>query len=322
MKFIFLIILFLEACLGKWIRPNLFLIEEKYEILKRDPKYLVAMTGEKPEVFTDKEIDEYDKKKDSLKKENPQSNLFYIYALKSGEILEPEKAWEASAREKGPNNIEFYNLLRTMYLLEDWDGARNFIREIFSIHPPEKKLIERMIGFLKGMERYEESILVLDIVSEFDSFEISAREEIAAYYLSIGDIPGAKRQYERILSTFSFHRTALLGMLKASVYEENWEDGLEYLKVLRGLGNLPSEAYLFALQVFYEKGEYEQALDIVKKSPVEIKDDPEFRRIWKGLVFSSSKDPDLRIFNGRKVENQDFSGEEEKSIYRMLLRGN
>ena len=311
MKLIFSIVFFVLNCFGNFLRPNLFLVEDKFELLQRDSRFLISINP--PEYFLDPEIHLYEIKKQALEKEEAKSNLYWIYALKSGDILEAETYWKNLALKKGFHTIEFYNFLRISYLLEDWQMARSFIREVFRKQHLDKTLLEKMITFLKNSQRYEESILVLDVVSEFENFEISAREEIAEYFFKIGELEIARGEYEKILSVFSFHKKALLGMLQVCIYEEKWENASVYLKAIQSTQTLPENFFSLALQVYYHLREYEKALELAKKAPSKVKKDLEFQKIYKAILFSTSRNPiglDYQI------------PEEEKKIYQMLLRGN
>jgi tetratricopeptide (TPR) repeat protein len=321
MRLILFAIFLFSGCLGKWVRPNLFLMEEKYEIIKRDSRYILGFEGQEPIPFVDRDIDAYEKQRKKFSIE-PKSQEYLVYTIKTGEILEPETHWEEEALQNGVQSTGFFNLLRTMYLLEDWEGAREFLRKLFSKHPPEKDKIQKMVTFLKNQSRFEELVLVLDIVSEYENFSLESRIEIAEYFLSVGDLENAKRQYERILSTYSFHKPALLGMLRVSVYEEKWDSGIQYFRALNALGYLPEDAYYYAIWVHYSLGEFEEAYQLFNQTPPKKKKEKEVLELGRALRFSLSKSPEKTETPASLEANNPISESIQKDIYRRILNGN
>jgi tetratricopeptide (TPR) repeat protein len=283
MKFVFFIFLFIFIHCKSVLKPNLLEDSEKWDHIVNDKKFLTEFNGNG--VYYLDNNSEFVEIEDLSSLDFTQKNRYAIQSLKQGEIDLAEKIWKDRLLESPEDSLALLNFIRLSYLVGDYENIRIHLANVFQKKSPTKDYVFTVLNWLKKDMRIEESILFLDVLSNRSEFELQALEEIGNYFLQINDLPRARTYFEKILSIFAFHEGALAGMVKVNFYEEKWEDAIVFGRTAQKIkANTDYRPYL--LQAYYESGEYEEGLKLVKETPAKFKQQKLFLRAWISIHYS------------------------------------
>ncbi|MCX8000663.1 MAG: hypothetical protein N3A69_17240, partial [Leptospiraceae bacterium] len=262
LKILIINILFFFVSCSSLLKPNLYLLDDKFELLQRDTLFIVTTSQNKITLFEDKDLIQYEMK---LKTLNPISNpnLYSIYALKSGNVQLAETTWWN--RLESGEITSFFNLLRTFYLLDDKEGIKRLFEKFYQKKNFSFIKAKPTLEILSSQIRLEELILVLDYISNNIELEILERIQIGNYYLNYGELEKAKKEFEKILLVYSFQKEALEGMIKVYFHENNNETSNMFLKTYLSFYKPIEEFILIGMENFYKLKLYQEGIELSKK---------------------------------------------------------
>lgn len=299
-------ILFLNSC-SSLFKPNLYLLDDKFETLQRDNLFLIAVAQNKTALFEDKEISKYEEKFKNLNSSS-NLNLYSIYALKTGNIELAENTWW-SLLEKNELS-SFFNLLRTFYLLDDRDGIKKLLEKFFQKKIFSFSSLNLIAEVLISQSRFEELIWILDYVSNNIPLEILERLQIANYYLDYGELEKARKEFEKVLFVYSFQKEALEGMVKIYFYENNYETSNMFLKAYLNSYKPNEEMVLIGMENFYKLTLYREGLELSKQLS-NPKNKARYFSLLKALYYSFSS----------KIPKTNWYSLEEFKTFKAILKG-
>lgn len=314
-RFIFFLICFLFSFCSSVFRKNIYLLDEKLEKLQRDAFFILGFSENKVFLFEDKQVEIYEIKFKKLVW-TKEPNLYSIYAAKTGHLEIAEKIWFDLLNTKENKSVSFFNLMRTFYILEDWEGMKKLFEHI---HLEKNFDFQEVLTYLKVLEsqrRFGELLLYLDYISNYLDLEISERILVGNYYLNYGELRQAGAEFEKVLSVYPFHKEGLDGMLKVYFYEEKYEIAEMFLRNFLKFHKPNEDVVLIGSEIFYKLNKYEEGINLLKQTiPADKK---KFLFLWKALNYSSN-------YKSMKVPSQllefyrPYSPNEEQKIFQKIL---
>ncbi len=266
-----------------FFEKNIYLLNEKFERLQRDSFFIIAIDKNKVIHFEDSEIESYEQKFQEISL-NRESNLYCIYSVKNGNLEEAEKIWFELLKKEKFKVIFFLNLLRTFYILEDWEGSKKLFENLHLEQKLSFKEAKVILDVLESQKRFEELLLYLDFLTNNLDLEIPERILSGNYYLSYGEKKQAEAEFEKVLSVYSFQKEGLEGMLKVYFYEENYETAEIFLKSFLQFYKPNEEIALIGAEIFYKLGKHEEGMNLLKQ--ITPQDKKKFFSLWKALSYS------------------------------------
>ena len=191
------------------------------------------------------------------------------------------------------------------YILDEYE----IIKEIFSDYFDKIKKNKNQAGFLltelANRKRFEERVILLDVLTLKPAWEIKALEELGMYFFESGNYGSAETYFEKILSTDSFHAKALYYMALISLEQERYADTILYANNLVEERSKEFSPYYLLVKANFELGKYRESLKWAEKAPDYEKNEYEFISTWKSAILANDIHSDLsvlkKIFSGLKT---------------------
>lgn len=315
-KILFLLCSFLVNCFG-YLKPIPILDETKTEKLKQDNEFVFLDENLKPVEFkikdAGKEILKYQTAKTISEK-----NSLAIYGLKLDYVLESEKIFLENFKSTSDSLFVYLNLHRLYYQLEEFEECRKITKEFFN---KNKNLKFQAIDYLQKRNRIEEKIILLDMVSNESEFESKSLEELGTYFLNNGNYTQAEFYFNKVLATYAFNKTALIGMMQIKLNEENYKQVIDYGSILEKEKPTGVKFTYLQSKAYFEIGEYEKSIKLIESSSESEKLDLEVLNIWRDSYYSidPKKNLDrLKSYLQKLNKNQTFT---ENFFYRDTKLG-
>ncbi len=281
---ILLVLIFLNlfSCFG-FIRPNLYSNPEVVDSLEKDNLFLLSDGS----LFTDIDASTFSSKWKSYQKKSSESDLntYALYCVRNSFSEDAEKIWK-ELFEKKRNSIYLLNLIRLKYLTEDYDSLRSYLREYISKSLSEKEKLSQISNSLKFYKRLEENTIYLGILSEYSVFENTANMELGEYFMNSGDFSSAKNYYEKILNSYSYDLMALDSLLKIAILEENYQNAVDYGKILRKEKYRNPDYYINLTKAYYEIDEFSELISFMEEIPDIDKKNKNILTYWRDSILS------------------------------------
>lgn len=287
--FLFLQFILFTNCFG-YLKPNPIIEEIKSEKLKQDKEFLALDENLDPISFPEN----LDPNKEILKYQNaktiPEKNYLAIYGIKLEYNLEAEKILIENFKSN-PNKLSIYlNLNRFYFILEEYSECRKITDEFLK---KNKSLKFKLLDYLQKSNRIEEKIIVLDIATSDSEFESKALEELGTYFLNNRNYSQAEFYFEKVLATYAYNKTALIGMMQIKLDEENYKSVLDFgIHLEKEKPNKLKYTYMQS-KSYFELGEYEKAIRLIESSSESEKLDIEVLKIWRDSHYSL--DPKIKL---------------------------
>lgn len=281
---VFGICFFFSFC-SSFLKKNVYLLDEKLDKLQRDAFFIVGLDKNIVLLFSDREVENYEAKFRKLI-QTQEPNLYSIYAAKTGNLELAEKIWFELLNTKTAQSVSFLNLMRTFYILEDWEGMKNLFEKLHLEQNHSFQEAKTHIKVLESQNRFGELLLYLDYISNYFDLEISERIFVGNSYLNYGETKQARAEFEKVLSVYPFHKEGLEGMLKVYFYEEKYETAEIFLRNLIQFHKLSEDVTLTGMEIFYKLGKYEEGLKLLKQATP--KEKKKFFFLWRALSYSSN----------------------------------
>lgn len=217
-----LVLLFAITGCVSIFRPTPVLEEDKSEILKADKQFILLNENLTPVVNPD--FTSLDKKLKSLQgaKSFHELNNLAVYGVMLSYIESSEEILKKLQKEKPQEMVPFLNLLRIYYLLDEYEIAKKMLNNFYKYHAHDKKKVFEFMKYLKESSRAEEHVLFLDVISNYEEYEMQALQELGEYFISIRDLDLAKPYFEKILTIYAYNPVALHSMMLIHYINESW----------------------------------------------------------------------------------------------------
>ncbi|MDF3818461.1 hypothetical protein P3G55_01040 [Leptospira sp. 96542] len=206
-----------------------------------------------------------------------------IRLTRAGKLDQAEMGWDDCIKSN-PNLVPLHlNRLRFYYLLDEYEVVKS---KIVLESPSRTSLTYQAI--LKELEvnnRPEERVVVLDALTRVKGWEFYAYEELANYYLQMGNFRFAEGYFNLILEANSFHENALFGMADINIQKENWSAVLDYAKSLQTAAKKNKDFHFYFLKANYELGRYEEAIKWVESATLTEKSTIAFLEVWRDTLM-------------------------------------
>jgi len=256
-----------------------------------------------------------------------------VFLIRVARIEEAENIL-LSLVKKDPNKITpLLNIFRMYYVLDEYDVIREVIADYLEKTKNIKNQSDIILRELKRLNRLEERVILLDVLSSKSGWEIKALEELGFYFYNQGNYKNAIRYFEQILSANAFHQNALYYMALISLELEKYTDAILYANNLLDEKQKWDNLYYIFLKSNYELGRYREAIKYAEKAPESEKTELEFLRTWKNAALANDIYSDLsniKIYfhklkkSGLKIEEKSFFPEndsEGKKVLHNIIQG-
>lgn len=310
---IWLIMFNLNGCFSIF-RPTPILEEDKSEILKADKQFILLNEDFSP--VSNPDFSSLDKKIKSLQKAKSfhELNNLAVYGVKLSYIESSEDILKKLQKENPQEIVPFLNLLRIYYLLDEYEIGKKMLNEYYKIHIGNKKKIIEIMNFLKTTNRAEEYVLFLDVVSNYQEYEMQALEELGLYFISIRDYELAKSYFEKILTIYAYNPVALHSMMQIHFINESWADVISYGLPLKKEKVKVNGYYAMMAKAFYELGDYAKAVKISEEATNSEKESLDFLIVWRDSILCNDIRASImhlnRFFQIAKKKNSSLKEEE------------
>ncbi|MCW7460824.1 tetratricopeptide repeat protein [Leptospira limi] len=207
-----------------------------------------------------------------------------------------------------PNDVSLHlNRLRFYFLLDEYEVLK---QKVTKESPSRSSVTYQSI--LKELEfrlRLEEKVILLDALSRVKGWELFAYEELANYYLQVGNFQFAEGYFNQILEVVPFHENALYGMADIQVHKGNWYSLLDYAKSLEVSAKKNKDFHFYFLKGNYELGRYEIALKWAESASTNEKSDINFLELWRDTLLVINDNPkwDSLLPYYRKAKEKGYS---------------
>ncbi|XDD52094.1 tetratricopeptide repeat protein [Leptospira sp. WS92.C1] len=219
-----------------------------------------------------------------------KNNLGILFA-KNSLLDDAESAWKECLRLSESNPICFSNLIRMHYLIDEYDSAKEEISVY--LKSAKKNQIQELRKTLNTQNRKEETILLLDVQSRIPGMEVVSWEELSTYFLEKQDFEKAYFYLEKILQINPYHKNARASMVLLAHDLEKWDDLLMFAMNLHSTDDkIPDQNYYIA-KAYYEKRNYLEALEWIRKAPELERESLTFVELWKRILLSVNPNADL-----------------------------
>lgn len=295
-------------------RPTPVLEEDKSEILKTDKQFILLNENLTP--IENPDFTSLDKKVKSLQnaKSFHELNNLAVYGVKMSYIESSEEILRKLQKEKPQEITPYLNLLRIYYLLEEYDIAKKMLNEYYKSHSGDKKKVFEFMKYLKTSNRSEEHVLFLDVISNYQEFEMQALEELGLYFISIRDFEMARPYFEKILTIYAYNPIALNSMMQIHYINESWGDVVTYATPLKKEKAKDKNYYTMLAKAYFELGEYQLAVKTSEEAPESEKVSIDFLTVWRDSILCSDIKGSLshlnRFFQLAKKKNPTLKEEE------------
>ncbi len=275
----------------------------------------------------------YNKKIDEMKSSasHDVQNDRSVFLIRLGRIEEAENILLSLIKKEPAKITPLLNIFRLYFLLDEYEIIREVFSDYLSKTKTIKNITETVLSELNKLKRFEERVILLDLLSNRKGWEIKALEELGLYFYGIGDYGNAGVYFEKILSANSFHPKALYYMAEISLETEKYSDAILYASNLLDEKNKEGSVYYLLVKANYELGKYKEALKWAEKAPESEKIELEFLSLWKNALLANNIFADISVLKGYflklqkkglKIEEKDFFSEiYEKGTFRDIVHG-
>lgn len=295
-------------------RPTPVLEEDKSEILKADKQFILLNENLIPVVNPD--FTSLDKKLKSLQgaKSFHELNNLAVYGVMLSYIESSEEILKKLQKEKPQEMVPYLNLLRIYYLLDEYEIAKKMLNSFYKYHARDKKKVFDFMKYLKESSRAEEHVLFLDVISNYEEYEMQALQELGEYFISIRDLDLAKPYFEKILTIYAYNPVALHSMMLIHYINESWADVITYATPLRKEKAKDKAYYTMLAKAYFELGEYKLAVKASEEAPESEKSSLDFLTVWRDSILCNdiraSLTPLNKYFLIAKKKNPNIKEEE------------
>lgn len=266
-------------------RPTPVLEDDKSETLKVDNQFILLNEDLTP--VQNPDFTSLDKKIKSLQKAKSfhALNNLAVYGAKLSYIESSEEILKKLQKEKPQEMVPFLNLLRIYYLLDEYDIAKKMLNNYYKLHSGDKKKVFDFMKYLKTSNRAEEHVLFLDVISNYQEYEMQALEELGLYFISIRDLELAKPYFEKILTIYAYNPVALHSMMQIHYINESWADVITYATPLKKEKTKEKNYHTMIAKAYFELGEYALAVKASEEAPEYEKVSLDFLTIWRDSIL-------------------------------------
>ncbi len=282
--FLFSVFLFFSGCFSIF-RPTPVLEEDKSEILRADNQFILLKENLSP--VENPDFTSLDKKVKSLQgaKSFHELNNLAVYGVKLSYIESSEGILRKLQKEKPQEMTPYLNLLRIYYLLDEYEIAKKMLNDYYKLHSGDKKKVFEFMKYLKSSNRAEEHVLFLDVISNYQEYEIQALEELGLYFISIRDLELAKPYFEKILTIYAYNPVALHSLMQIHYINESWADVITYAIPLKKEKVKDKNYYTMLAKAHFELGEYLLAVKASEEAPEAEKISVDFLTVWRDAIL-------------------------------------
>lgn len=262
------------------------------EVLETDPSFLYLNSSE----FSQAELETISSiwKVRGLRGKGTTAedkNNIGVLLAKNSLLDDAEAAWKECLKLSDHNPICFSNLIRMHYLIDEYDLAKEEIS--LYLKSAKKDQIQQFRKLLNTQNRREETVLLLDVQSKIPGMEVVSWEELSAYFLEKQDFEKAYYYLERILQINPYHKNARASMVLLAHDLEKWDDLLMFAMNLHSTDDKIPDLNYYIAKAYYEKRNYSEALEWIRKSPESEKETVPFIELWKRILLSVNPNADL-----------------------------
>ena len=124
--------------------------------------------------------------------------------------------------------------------------------------------------------------------------EVVSWEELSAYFLEKQDFEKAYFYLEKILQINPYHKNARASMVLLAHDMEKWDDLLMFAMNLHSTDDKIPDLNYYIAKAYYEKRNYLEALEWIRKAPESERESLAFIELWKKILLSVDPNSDLR----------------------------
>ncbi len=220
-----------------------------------------------------------------------KNNLGIAFA-KNSLLDDAESAWKECLKISEFHPICFSNLIRMHYLIDEYEIAKEEIASY--LKNAKKDQIQQVRKILTTQNRREETVLLLDVQSKIPGMEVVSWDELSAYFLEKQDYEKAYFYLEKILQIDPYHKNARASMILLAHDLEKWDDLLMFAMNLHSTDDKIPDLNYYIAKAYYEKRNYSDALEWIRKSPESERETLPFVELWKKILLSVNPTSDLR----------------------------
>lgn len=220
-----------------------------------------------------------------------KNNLGIAFA-KNSLLDDAESAWKECLKISEFHPICFSNLIRMHYLIDEYEIAKEEIASY--LKNAKKDQIQQVRKILTTQNRREETVLLLDVQSKIPGMEVVSWDELSAYFLEKQDYEKAYFYLEKILQIDPYHKNARASMVLLAHDLEKWDDLLMFAMNLHSTDDKIPDLNYYIAKAYYEKRNYSDALEWIRKSPESERETLPFVELWKKILLSVNPTSDLR----------------------------
>lgn len=219
-----------------------------------------------------------------------KNNLGVIFA-KNSFLDDAEFAWKECLKISEFHPVCFSNLIRMHYLIDEYEIAKKEITTY--LKNAKKDQIQQVRKILTTQNRREETILLLDAQSKISGMEVASWDELSTYFLEKQDYEKAYFYLEKILQIEPYHKNARASMVLLAHDLEKWDDLLMFAMNLQSTDDKIPDLNYYIAKAYYEKRNYSEALEWIRKSPESERETFPFVELWKRILLSLNPTSDL-----------------------------
>nr|WP_139357328.1 hypothetical protein [Leptospira alexanderi] len=219
-----------------------------------------------------------------------KNNLGIIFA-KNSFLDNAESAWRECLKISEFHPVCFSNLIRMHYLIDEYEIAKKEIATY--LKNAKKDQIQQVRKILTTQNRREETVLLLDVQSKIPGMEVVSWDELSTYFLEKQDYEKAYFYLEKILQIDPYHKNARASMVLLAHDLEKWDDLLMFAMNLHSTDDKISDLNYYIAKAYYEKRNYSEALEWIRKSPESERETLSFVELWKRILLSLNPTSDL-----------------------------
>ncbi|TGM46815.1 hypothetical protein EHQ92_02495 [Leptospira biflexa] len=230
-----------------------------------------------------------------------------IRLTKSIQLDSAAATWE-NCILANPNEVVVHlNRLRFYFLLDEYE----ILKQKVAKESPSRSSVtyQTILKELDQRLRIEERVILLDALSRVKGWELFAYEELANYYLQVGNFPFAEGYLNQILEVVPFHENALYGMADIQIHKGNWFSLLDYAKSLEVSAKKNKEPDSYFLKPNFVLGRYDVALKWAESASANEKTEIYFLELWRDTLLVLKDNPkwDSLLPYYRKAKEKGYS---------------
>ncbi|PKA06198.1 tetratricopeptide repeat protein [Leptospira ellisii] len=282
-----LFLLFPVCLLGSCIYPIRYA-----ETLENDPQFLYLHSAEFSQTELEKPLALWTVRGFRGKGTSPEdkNNLAILFA-KNSLLDDAESYWKECLKSSDQNPICFSNLIRMYFLVDEYETAKDEIASY--LKSAKKNQVQELRKIWNTQNRREETVLFLDVQSKVPGMEVVSWEELASYFLEKHDFEKAYYYLEKILQINPYNKNARASMVLLAHDMEKWDDLLMFAVNLHSTDDKIPDLNYYIAKAYYEKRNYQEAADWIRKSPESERENLTFLELWKRILLSVNPNADL-----------------------------